>query len=757
MSKNYDDEYEDEINLYSPINDDDTSSISFDNNKDLSILELGSNVKKYFRFPNNSNDISVTVSKIKDPETATIISEGKNEPLDKDIKNEKTKKPIIKGKPKAFKIEFKHGVNLEKMMDIEESNGDFVFSSVEIDADYSKLNKFRKKDGNPKLKKLESFGGNSKLSKNIKKYVERELTLLKDKKENLSNDLKSVRKQLDKKEVVDLNDFMYKNSDNIQEKYSDIKDCLHPVFSFIFIKIIGAIFITLYFVGIYEIIGLMNALKEEILSSFNLIIRDIKRETNFYQNYINVNLNTPSLDLFFLTSILSDFITNLISFPMTVLIILIINCVIIYFGFGYFTFHQGEDLNIKYSFKENIILILIYLGLYFFTGIIALFPQKIIQAAYVSFDVKNDYKISKAPMKGYIFTYIFSIVVSSIIKILLDRNYVFDKVKLIINNKKDDSFFSYIIIIILIYGCSMIISMILYFPLWITFEKKEKESITIKSFKICGFMIYQEKYDESCCENCLTNCSISADNCGYCLGCHCCNCFGCCCDESYKNSDESSTLCIIYKIKGIVPWFTGLIAPPLMSFLVILMYFYEILNLGFKPILSEYLDDKNNETQITIMNIIYFSSLIFLYMLNLFIGFIDSKCNKKDINLMNEYEKNGIFYFIFITCIINIIFSSFSYFDTLNNAIYYLITFSVGISEYVNILVLHFAQMDSIGSLDIIGKSFAISFYKLIFKIIKIALNLISSKGQVLIQFIVGLIVCFIQSLSILVIIFCPK
>ena len=141
MSKNYYDEDEDEIDLYSPINDDNTSSISSDNNKDLSILELGSNVKKYFRFPNNSNDISVTVSKIKDPETDTIISEGKNEPLDKDIKNEKTKKPIIKGKPKAFKIEFKHGVNLEKMMDIEESNGDFVFSSVEIDADYFKLNK----------------------------------------------------------------------------------------------------------------------------------------------------------------------------------------------------------------------------------------------------------------------------------------------------------------------------------------------------------------------------------------------------------------------------------------------------------------------------------------------------------------------------------------------------------------------------------------------------------------------------------------
>ena len=42
-------------------------------------------------------------------------------------------------------------------------------------------------------------------------------------------------------------------------------------------------------------------------------------------------------------------------------------------------------------------------------------------------------------------------VVSSIIKIVLDRKFVFDKIRLIINNKEDDSFFSYTSVIILIY------------------------------------------------------------------------------------------------------------------------------------------------------------------------------------------------------------------------------------------------------------------------------------------------------------------
>ena len=363
-------------------------------------------------------------------------------------------------------------------------------------------------------------------------------------------------------------------------------------------------------------------------------------------------------------------------------------------------------------------------------------------------------------MKGYIFTYIFSIVVSSIVKILLDRNYVFDKVKLIIDNKEEDSFFSYTVIIILIYGCSMISSMIFYIIFWITFEKTESEEVSFRSFKICGYMIYKEDISEGFCHNCPINCSISADNCGYCLGCHYFNCFKCCCCKEYNNaSDDSKTLCIVYKLKGILPWFFSLIAGPFMFLIIIFMYLYEILNLGFKPILSEYLNDKTKEKEITIMNIIYFSSIIFLYLINLLIGFVDLKyClrNESD-NSSIGYEKIGTFFFIFITSIISLLISSFFYFEALTNIIYYLIVFSVSISEYVNMLTLNFIRMDDIGSISIIGRSFALSFYKAVFKLLSMLFNLISDKGLVFIQFIVAIIVVFLQTLVILVSFFCPS
>ena len=72
-------------------------------------------------------------------------------------------------------------------------------------------------------------------------------------------------------------------------------------------------------------------------------------------------------------------------------------------------------------------------------------------------------------MNGHIFVYLFSMVVSSIAKILLDRNLVFDKVKLIINKQNTDSFFSYNFYIVLIYASSMICSLFFYLILFMLF------------------------------------------------------------------------------------------------------------------------------------------------------------------------------------------------------------------------------------------------------------------------------------------------
>ena len=79
---------------------------------------------------------------------------------------------------------------------------------------------------------------------------------------------------------------------------------------------------TLYFIGILQIIGLLNTIGMEIKSSLELIIFDNKRETDFYQNYININSGIPSFNLFFLSAIFSSTPINIFSFQGTVILIL---------------------------------------------------------------------------------------------------------------------------------------------------------------------------------------------------------------------------------------------------------------------------------------------------------------------------------------------------------------------------------------------------------------------------------------------------
>ena len=131
----------------------------------------------------------------------------------------------------------------------------------------------------------------------LNKELEREEDLLKRRKEKLNEDLTDISSKLQNEKTIDT--FIYNNVDDIIDISEVLVNWVNTIFSFIIIKIIGTIFITLYFIGILEVIGLLNTLGEEILSSINLTIRDKKRETDFYQNYISENLKMPSFDLFF--------------------------------------------------------------------------------------------------------------------------------------------------------------------------------------------------------------------------------------------------------------------------------------------------------------------------------------------------------------------------------------------------------------------------------------------------------------------------
>ena len=201
----YDDE--DEIELTSPINSESSDNISNNTSKNKEnqpLVELGSNANNLFKSlpehtnvtvskvidPKTNNIISITVSKVIDPKTNKIISEKKVNKKDKS-------KPKIKGKPKCYKFEFKEGADLDDIQEIDEHNGDLIFSTIEIDAELTELDSLK----NEKQKKIISFKNKEREEyyKDMKKFIKKELNLLKDRKKELSINLKEVRKDLNKK------------------------------------------------------------------------------------------------------------------------------------------------------------------------------------------------------------------------------------------------------------------------------------------------------------------------------------------------------------------------------------------------------------------------------------------------------------------------------------------------------------------------------------------------------------------------------
>ena len=453
--------------------------------------------------------------------------------------------------------------------------------------------------------------------------------LLQERKVKLYEELTQFTSNLEKEK--DFDTFVLKHVEDVLGISENFKDCVTPLIGFLVVKVLGTVFITLYFIGILEVIGILNTLEEEILCSIKFTLRGEQRETSFYENYINENLNMPSFDLFFLSAIFSDFLINSLSFPLTVILVFLLNSSIILFGLDYFEFHQGELLNVKYTSKENIYLLLIYFSLYSFLGLIALTPHEILKEAYLLYDAK---KVNKGfPINGHIFVYLFSMVVSSIVKLLFDRNIVFGKIKTIVAGEESESFFSYNFYIILIYGISTISSLVVYFIYSCFFKDVEKteSDYNVKAIKIFGYLIYIESNNG---RNCV-DCCIATEKCGLCLGFNYCNCCACCtqvcmcfnCCKSLK-ADEATEgktrLCIIYKIKGLCSWIFDLLAAKDMNKTVVILYVFELINLGFKPKLETFLNEAT-ETDITVMNIISFSSIIILYLLNLFIGFASMK------------------------------------------------------------------------------------------------------------------------------------
>ena len=591
---------------------------------------------------------------------------------------------------------------------------------------------------------------------NLYERVEKEENLSYQKKVQLEESLDNINSRL--KDEESIGNFIINNIDDDSDSSGTIKESVNTFYSFFIIKIVGTIFLTLYFVGILEIIGLMNTVKKEISDSFSLILKDKQRETDFYQNYINENLKMPSFDLFFISAIFSSLFNSFI-FPYTVFIIGLTNFVITFFGLGYFKFRTGESLNEKYNLGEIIYIIIMYLLMYLSLGIIALLPFDLLQKGYIIYDKEK--KHLKTPNKnGYFFVYLFSMGVSSIIKIIFDRKYVFDRASSIIESKDNDKDPTYFFLnILIIYAISMVSSLIFYVIYICIFKKKEESETSKKAIHFLGYIIYIEETSNS-----LIDWGVAINKCGNCLGLGCCNCCFCCCTDIDEAREATKKICVIFKMKGILSSLFDLIAGPYMIIIVIMIYIIELINIGFSPELERYLSSNINEKEILAINIISLSSIVILYALNILFGFLimssDFFENVTDmVDIVVSIQKSeimflsfGLFFFILVTFLINTIISGLFLFKVNKDIIYYFIPFSVSIGEYANICFIYLSDIRKY-DIEVIKGSFSISFYKAIYNIIYKLLSLLfdfKNDNLITFQFIFSCIISGISSILIL-------
>ena len=629
----------------------------------------------------------------------------------------------------------------------------------------------------------------------IYKYITEKQNLLVKRKEQLDSRLKQISKDLN--ESSDLNQFLNEKVNSSDYDPTNLVKFRAPrCLMWFVIKIFGSIFITIYLIGILELIGIMEALKDEIVDSFKFILTTEKKETDFYDNYIKITQIIPDISLFFFSSIFSDIIINMIGYFFTSILVLAANCSIIFFGLINFNFHIGQDLNERYTFKQLLYLIFIYVSYYLFLGLIVLLPHNMLKDSFLTYDwhkimlklskIENkeegmkyldNLKISDFPMNGKFFVYLFSIIGSAMCKIYLDRIFVIDSIK---QNKFDmHNNKNFIIIIIIISAISIVSSIVFYSLFSCCFCEKTNDDDDDKTsssvIKIFGYVIYiqSNKLDKSIC---CHDCRVSMKKCSYCCGCYFCDCCKVCCrinnDVSEANLNKER-ICITYKIAGLCTWFFNIITDPDMIPFIVLIYFLEITNFGFRLELDKYLEQNEDDT---ILNYISLSSEIVLYFFNLIFGLSCYGCkimeniagilNKKFVNpeyIKSKNETNitrsGLYFLILGGYFISFILSCLMHFNIINDIKYYFIIFSIEICEYTKVIVLYFADSRP-EKYELLTKSFQISFYLLFLDILKFVIEIFDTKSETLIffQFIFGaitfsifllILVCFICCLKI--------
>ena len=570
-------------------------------------------------------------------------------------------------------------------------------------------------------------------SENIKKgYDDEESYILNIRKNDLISKLNKISEGLKRKENIDI--FLEdKITENYQYSGDEIEKNLNISFLRIIIKVLGPIFVGIHLIGIFQINGLMNAVKAEIYKAIKLkLLGSLKliNSKSFIEKYHELSDTVPSFSLFFLSSFFSGLIFNLLGYYWLIIIVLVLNTLNIIFGINNFDFDifkvNGNDYN-NYSLMQFLFLVFIFLVFYLAIGISALLPLELVQKGFLKYDaykqkkeerilkneeqlrsktieLKTNYNINsdesiivkdvkkekiEFKIKGYFLFYLLSMTGSLIIKMIVN-NYFLDVYE---NNSKNNLYFA------LIYAIPTISSLPFYYFFSSVFKKDIKKNIQRNAMKIGGYIIYSESknVDISCCKSCGLCCKKTFKQINYGCCCYLCSltyifkCIFCCKFYEYpfykieKNGNseiinKNEKICIIYKVNSFWFWFFDKIFNIHVFPFVPIIYLFEAYNIGFKSNLSDKKID--NKKELLIRNITSLLSLFIMYAINKYGGLLLNKylnwfseISDKDSDVGDDYKNDfkniisGIFPLILFETIYSAIISPLIYFKKLNNDI----------------------------------------------------------------------------------------
>ena len=624
-------------------------------------------------------------------------------------------------------------------------------------------------------------------------YEDEKAELMKNQKKDIVKRLDGISTEIKNDKYKSIKDFLISSSTrDFQPIIPEINSLKNRILIWFNIKIIGIIFMISYLTGVFVFIGLIDSIKEEIKYSTYKYLFNETRTLNetFYENYNTINLKSPSFELYFLSSIITNCSFSYCGIYVLTTIVLILNFLTVFLGLNNFEFHiSQEDINENYTIKQYLFLIMIFVLCYCFIGLVASLPHSIFESSFFQYEVwKEEYinknkknKIKEEPpliennnenkdlskvkkkgdgeYNGYILGYYLSILISMALKIVINKYIICVNCS---NEYNSDIF----IIIIACYSIPIILSLIFYLIFSCIFDseiKKEKKPKEISNCRICGYFYYSESEDNPIdiqCEGCRTgfrkcyyNCycdKVSKCPCCKCLNCFecsiCCGCLSCCCyccrniqkcQEWFKCCFQEANLtqidnrnnkvCILYKTSGICLWLCNLLTNREVIAMALILYCLELFNFGFRPSLENYINNCDKSI-IDFINLFSLSGILLGYFLAFIFGLFVKCCIGGKLGIKGEgaYLGIGIIFQIPIGALVSFIISMIVHFDIVEENIKYYII-PLSIGCIEYYKIL--AQTISIAllKLEVVSFNFVFSIYILIWTCFSLILEILDA------------------------------